>query len=84
MDDRYGRLLADATIIRGSTDSDLRRTINMVEPQIIINLAALPLAVTAVQNSEKLSKAYVVQHTMLWKYFVITLKSKNMSIFLQA
>ena len=59
MDDRYERLLADATIVRGSTDdtSDLRRTIKMVEPQIIINLAALPLAVTAVQNSEEAFKS---------------------------
>jgi len=59
MKDRHERLLTDCTLIRGSTDdpNDLRRAIWKYEPNIIINLAALPLAVTAVHNSEEAYKS---------------------------
>ena len=44
MNDRHERLLAGAQIIRGNTEdiNDLRRAIWKVEPEILINLAALP------------------------------------------
>ena len=59
MNDRHERLLAGAQIIRGNTEdiNDLRRALWKVEPEILINLAALPLAVTAVQNSEEAFKS---------------------------
>ena len=59
MKDRYERLLDGVKIIRGSTEdtNDLRRVIFEHEPEIIINLAALPLAVTAVNNSEEAFKS---------------------------
>lgn len=57
--DKYERLLEGVKIIRGSTEdaNDLRRVIFQNEPEIIVNLAALPLAVTAVNNSEEAFKS---------------------------
>lgn len=55
MDYRHNFLLKDVKIIRGNTldINDLRRNIDRIKPDYIINLAALPLAVTAVKNSEE-------------------------------
>ncbi len=56
---RQNILLKDCKIVRGSTldISDLRRNIIEFKPDYIINLAALPLAVTAVKNSEEAFKS---------------------------
>lgn len=55
MDFRHKFLLKDIKLIRGNTldVNDLRRTIIDLKPNYIVNLAALPLAVTAVHNSEE-------------------------------
>ncbi len=55
MEFRHKFLLENTELIRGNTldINDLRRTIIKVKPDFIINLAALPLAVTAVQKSEE-------------------------------
>ncbi len=52
---RHEYLLKNAILIRGNTNdtNDLRRSIEKIKPDYIINLAALPLAVTAVKNSEE-------------------------------
>lgn len=52
---RHEVLLSGCELLRGSTldVNDLRRHINRIRPDYIINLAALPLAVTAVKNSEE-------------------------------
>jgi nucleoside-diphosphate-sugar epimerase len=55
MEYRYKFLLNKVKIIRGNTLDicDLRRSINEIKPNYIINLAALPLATTSVKNSEE-------------------------------
>ena len=52
---RHEHLLKGVNLIRGSTldVNDLRRRINDIKPNYIINLAALPLAVTAIKNTEE-------------------------------
>ena len=52
---RHEHLLKNVNLIRGSTldVNDLRRTINDIKPNYIINLAALPLAVTAIKKTEE-------------------------------
>ncbi len=52
---RHEHLLKDVNLVRGSTldVNDLRRTINNIKPNYIINLAALPLAATAIKNTEE-------------------------------
>jgi nucleoside-diphosphate-sugar epimerase len=52
---RHDELLRDCILIRGSTLdlNDLRRHIFKIKPDYFVNLAALPLAVTAVKNSEE-------------------------------
>lgn len=52
---RHEYLLKNVNLIRGSTldVNDLRRTINDIKPNYIINLAALPLAVTAIKKTEE-------------------------------
>tara|TARA_B100000401_G_C52731822_1_gene683967 strand:+ start:109 stop:1077 length:969 start_codon:yes stop_codon:yes gene_type:complete len=55
MDYRHKVLLKNVNLIRGNTldNNDLRRAINNIKPNYIINLAALPLAVTAIKNTEE-------------------------------
>jgi len=55
MEFRHNHLLKDVKLIRGNTldINDLRRAISLYKPDYIVNLAALPLAVTAVKNSEE-------------------------------
>lgn len=55
MKHRHEHLLKDVNLVRGSTldVNDLRRTINNIKPNYIINLAALPLAATAIKNTEE-------------------------------
>ena len=55
MDYRHNVLLKNAKIFRANTldVNDLRRLILQIEPEYIVNLAALPLAVTAVKNTEE-------------------------------
>ncbi len=55
MEYRHNYLLKDVNLIRGNTldINDLRRAIVQIKPDYIVNLAALPLAVTAVKNSEE-------------------------------
>jgi len=59
MEFRYKCLLDGASKIRGNTldVNFLRRKIIDIKPDYIINLAALPLAVTAVKNSEEAYKS---------------------------
>lgn len=55
MEYRHKHLLKNTKIIRGNTNdvNDLRRSLEKIKPDYIINLAALPLAVTAIKNSEE-------------------------------
>ena len=55
MDYRHRVLLKNAKIFRANTldVNDLRRLILQIQPEYIVNLAALPLAVTAVKNTEE-------------------------------
>lgn len=55
MEYRHKVLLKNVNLIRGNTldVNDLRRSINKSKPNFIINLAALPLAVTAIKNTEE-------------------------------
>jgi hypothetical protein len=55
MNHRHEVLLKDSTIIRGSVldTNDLRRNLMKHKPNYIVNLASLPLAITAIQNSEE-------------------------------
>ena len=52
---RHEVLLKGAKLVRGNTldINDLRRNILNIQPEYIVNLAALPLAVTAVKNTEE-------------------------------
>ena len=62
MEYRHKTLLKDSLKIRGSVldPCDLRRTILKHKPDYVINLAALPLAVTAIQNSEEAFESILV------------------------
>ncbi len=55
MEHRHNYLLKGIKLIRGNTldINDLRRALVQIKPDYIVNLAALPLAVTAVKNSEE-------------------------------
>lgn len=52
---RHEVLLKGCELLRGSTldVNDLRRHLQRIRPSYVINLAALPLAVTAVKNTEE-------------------------------
>lgn len=52
---RHEVLLKGCELIRGSTldVNDLRRHLHKIRPNYVVNLAALPLAVTAVKNTEE-------------------------------
>ena len=59
---RNNFLLKGSEIIRGNTldISDLRRKIYKHKPNYIINFAALPLAVTAIENTEEAFKSIIL------------------------
>ena len=59
---RNNFLLKGSEIIRGNTldISDLRRKIYKYKPNYIINFAALPLAVTAIENTEEAFKSIIL------------------------
>lgn len=52
---RHEKLLAGAELIRGNTGdvNGLRRTFSRVRPNHVVNLAAMPLAITAVDHTEE-------------------------------
>ena len=54
MDYRHKVLLKNVNLIRGNTlDNNDLEGFNNIKPNYIINLAALPLAVTAIKNTEE-------------------------------
>ena len=58
---RYEKLIKKASIIRGSTLDifDLKRTIDSIKPDYIINLAALPLAKDAINHTEEAYRSII-------------------------